>query len=74
MTLILAPLSLLTGPAMSPAFTARFPWYLRLFGNRQIARSLHFLALVGYLVFIPIHVALVVIENFPENMDQMVLG
>jgi DMSO/TMAO reductase YedYZ molybdopterin-dependent catalytic subunit/thiosulfate reductase cytochrome b subunit len=71
---VLAPLSLLTGPAMSPAFTARFPWYLRIFGNRQNARSLHFLALVGYLVFIPIHIGLVVIENFPQKMNQIVLG
>ena len=70
----LAPLSILTGPAMSPAFTARFPWYLRLFGNRQNARSLHFLALVGYLIFIPIHMGLVIIENFPQKMDQIVLG
>jgi len=71
---VLAPISLLTGPAMSPAFTARFPWYLRIFGNRQKARSLHFLALVGYLVFIPIHVGLVLIENFPQKMNQIVLG
>ena len=71
---VLAPLSILTGPAMSPAFTARFPWYLRLFGNRQSARSLHFLALVGYLIFIPFHIGLVVIENFPQKMDQIVLG
>jgi DMSO/TMAO reductase YedYZ molybdopterin-dependent catalytic subunit/thiosulfate reductase cytochrome b subunit len=70
----LAPVSILTGAAMSPALTARFPWYLRLFGNRQKARSLHFLALAGYLIFIPIHVALVAIEDFPRNMDLIVLG
>ncbi len=70
----LAPLSIVTGAAMSPALTARFPWYLRLFGNRQKARSLHFLALVGYLIFIPIHVGLVMIEHFPEKMNQIVLG
>ncbi len=70
----LAPLSILTGAAMSPALTARFPWYLWPFRNRQTARSLHFLALVGYLIFIPIHLFLVGIEKFPQKMDQIVLG
>jgi DMSO/TMAO reductase YedYZ molybdopterin-dependent catalytic subunit len=71
---ILAPLAILTGAAMSPAVDARFPWYPRIFGNRQKARSLHFLVMVAYLIFIPIHVALVAIENFPQKMDQIVLG
>ena len=71
---ILAPLSILTGAAMSPAVAARFPWYPRLFGNRQIARSLHFLAMVANVIFIPIHVTLVAMENFPQKMDQIVLG
>lgn len=71
---VLAPLSILTGAAMSPAVDARFPWYPRLFGNRQKARSLHFLAMAGFLIFIPIHLALVAIENFPQKMDQIVLG
>jgi DMSO/TMAO reductase YedYZ molybdopterin-dependent catalytic subunit len=59
---------------MSPAMDARFPWYPRLFGNRQIARSIHFLVMVAYLLFIPMHIALVIIENFPQKMDQIVLG
>jgi sulfoxide reductase catalytic subunit YedY len=71
---ILAPLAILTGAAMSPAMDARFPWYARLFGNRQKARSLHFLVMAAYLIFIPLHVVLVVIENFPRKMDQIVLG
>jgi DMSO/TMAO reductase YedYZ molybdopterin-dependent catalytic subunit/thiosulfate reductase cytochrome b subunit len=71
---VLAPLSILTGAAMSPAVDARFPWYPRLFGNRQKARSLHFLAMVAYVIFIPIHIALVAIEDFPQKMDQVVLG
>ncbi len=71
---ILAPLAILTGAAMSPAVDARFPWYPRLFGNRQKARSLHFLVMVAYLIFIPVHVTLVALENFPQKMDQIVLG
>lgn len=72
--LVLAPLSILTGAAMLPAVDAHWPWYPRLFGNRQNARSLHFLAMAANLIFIPIHVALVAIEDFPHKMDQIVLG
>lgn len=71
---ILAPLSLLTGIAMSPAFESRFQWYPKLFGGRQSARSLHFLLLVGYVVFIIIHVALVIATGFVRNMNHIVLG
>ena len=39
-------LSILTGPSMSPALVNRFTWYPRLPGNRQIGRSIHFLAFV----------------------------
>src|SRR5947209_13988263 len=43
----LTPLQMLTGVAMSPTIETRFPWYPRLFGNRQAARSLHFLGTVA---------------------------
>jgi hypothetical protein len=42
---VVAPLMILTGLCMSPAFIARYPWYPRLFGGRQAARSLHFIGL-----------------------------
>ena len=37
---IMAPLSILSGIAMSPALDSAFPWYPRLFGGRQGARSI----------------------------------
>ncbi|HET8846597.1 MAG TPA: cytochrome b/b6 domain-containing protein [Ktedonobacteraceae bacterium] len=40
---ILGPFMLLTGAAMSPSIEGRFPWYVRLFGGKQAARSLKFL-------------------------------
>ena len=49
---VLAPLAILTGPSMSPAFTTRFTWYPKLPGNRQIGRSLHFLVMCAFVVFI----------------------
>jgi methionine sulfoxide reductase catalytic subunit len=39
-------LAILTGIAMSPAVVNRFPWYARIFGGRQAARSIHFLTML----------------------------
>jgi len=71
---ILGPLAILTGAAMSPAIAGRFPWYTNIFGGRQKARSLHFLVLAAYVIFIIIHVTMVVWIDFPSNMDRIVLG
>src|SRR3569623_653183 len=71
---ILGPLAILTGAAMSPAIAGRFPRYTNFFGGRQKARSLHFLVMVGYLIFIVIHVTMVGLINFSQNMDRIVLG
>ncbi len=71
---LLAPFMLLTGAAMSPAIEARFPWYIKLFGGRQVGRSLHFLSLIAFTLFIIIHTALVLIVHFQDNIRNIVLG
>ncbi|MGH2587896.1 MAG: molybdopterin-dependent oxidoreductase [Dehalococcoidia bacterium] len=71
---ILAPLALLTGAAISPAMAARFPWYPRLFGNRQVARSIHFLVLCAFLAFVAIHVTMAALTGLTRNMNHIVLG
>ncbi|MGH2506381.1 MAG: cytochrome b/b6 domain-containing protein, partial [Ktedonobacteraceae bacterium] len=71
---LLAPFMLLTGLAMSPAIEARFPWYLKLFGGRQAARSLHFLSMLTFVAFALLHVSLVLIVYFPANIRNIVLG
>ncbi|MFZ3585029.1 cytochrome b/b6 domain-containing protein, partial [Loktanella sp. DJP18] len=45
--LVLGPLMVLTGLTMSPAMNAAAPWMLDLFGGRQSARTIHFLAALG---------------------------
>ncbi len=70
----LIPFQIATGLAQSPSILARFPWYGRLFHNRQAARSLHFLGLVAIAVFILIHLTMVFWHNFAVEMDKMVLG
>lgn len=69
---VLAPLAMLTGPSMSPAFTARFPWYPKLPGNRQVGRSIHFLMMCAFVVFIIGHVTMVVLTGFLRNMNHIV--
>ncbi|GCF09854.1 molybdopterin-dependent oxidoreductase [Dictyobacter arantiisoli] len=71
---LLAPLTILTGAAMSPAIEARFPWYSKMLGGKQGARSIHFLCLVAYLLFVIVHVSLVVIVHFSDNIRNIVLG
>ncbi len=71
---VMAPLSILTGMAMSPALVNRFPAYARLFGGRQSARSIHFTILVGFIGFTIVHVTLVALTGFARNMNHIVLG
>src|ERR1041384_8847936 len=71
---VLAPLAMLTGPSMSPAFTARFTWYPKLPGNRQVGRSIHFLIMGAFVVFIIGHVTMVVLTGFVRNMNHIVVG
>lgn len=71
---LLAPFMLLTGAAMSPSIEGRFPWYIKLFGGRQAARSLHFLSMIAFVLFIIVHTALIFIVHFQDNIRNIVLG
>ncbi|HEV2174347.1 MAG TPA: hypothetical protein VGR71_12305 [Nitrospira sp.] len=67
-------LTYVTGLCMSPAFIARFPWYPKLFGGRQAARSLHFLGLITLVFYVILHITLVLIVHFFHNRGNMVFG
>lgn len=69
---LVAPISFLTGLAMSPAIDNWAGWYPRLFGGRQSARSIHFLALCSYLAFLVPHVGMVVLTGLCQNMNHIV--
>src|SRR5579872_2807670 len=71
---VLAPFSIATGVAMSPAVAARFPWYIKIFHGRQSARSLHFLALCTFIVFFIGHVTIVALHGFRRELALIVLG
>ncbi|MGV8946905.1 MAG: molybdopterin-dependent oxidoreductase [Lutibacter sp.] len=71
---ILAPLAMLSGMSMSPAIENRFHWLPKLFGNRQGARSVHFLVMLSYVVYIIIHVTMVAVTGLVRNMNHITLG
>lgn len=71
---ILAPLAIFSGPSMSPALTNRFKWYPKLPGNRQIGRSLHFLVMCAFVIFVVVDVTMVTITGLVRNMNHIVVG
>jgi methionine sulfoxide reductase catalytic subunit len=70
---VAAPVSILTGFFQSPAISNRLGWSGRLL-NRQRARSIHFLAMWWFLIFILIHVTLVFITGARVNLNMMFAG
>lgn len=70
----LGPLIVLTGLSMSPMIDAAFPWLLPLFGGRQSARTIHFIACFAFIGFIVIHLFQVVITGLWNNVRSMVTG
>lgn len=71
---IVAPLILLTGLAMSPTIDTAVPWLLTIFGGRQAARTIHFIACFSFVGFILIHVVQVMLTGFFNNICSMVTG
>ena len=72
--LIVAPLIVLTGLAMSPTIDTAFPWLLNTLGGRQAARTIHFVACFSFVGFILIHVLQVILTGFFNNIRSMVTG
>ena len=70
---IAAPLALITGLGTSPALSARFRRVSKAF-SIQTARSLHFLVLVWFLVFIVLHVTFVFTTGVLVNLNHVYAG
>ena len=71
---ILFPLMIWTGLAMSPAFTAAFPWTAELLGGRQSARTIHFFVSWMLLFFLIVHVTMVAMSGFWRRVRAMITG
>ncbi|QNA85687.1 DUF4405 domain-containing protein [Sphingomonas sp. So64.6b] len=71
---ILIPLMIFTGLTMSPGMDAAWPWLLDLFGGRQSARSIHFIAAAGLVAFIIVHLVLVILAGAWNEVRSMITG
>jgi Ni/Fe-hydrogenase b-type cytochrome subunit len=71
---ILTPLVLLSGMAMSPQLNVAFNWLPAMFGGRQSARTIHFILAFGFLAFTFGHVFMVLTQGVLNNMRSMTTG
>ena len=71
---LLLPGIIVAGWTMSPGLDAAFPWLLELLGGRQTARSIHFMAAWGIVLFVVVHVVLVLVSGLFNNMRSMITG
>ena len=70
----LLPLMVIAGLAMSPRLDAVFTGWVDLLGGRQSARTLHFLAAFGLLLFTLIHAFEVIVAGVWNEMRSMITG
>ena len=72
--LVLLPLMLLTGLAMSPSMDSAFPILLDIFGGRQTARTIHFISASLIVLFFVVHIVMVLISGVWNNLRSMITG
>jgi thiosulfate reductase cytochrome b subunit len=70
---LLGPLIVLTGLTLSPWIDAAVP-LPELFAGRQTARSIHFLAAFGFVLFTLVHVFMVVLVGPVRHIGAMITG
>lgn len=71
---LLLPVLVLAGLAMSPRLDAGFPELVSLFGGRQSARTVHFIAAFALVGFVLVHIFMVLISGAWNNIRSMVTG
>ena len=72
--LLLLPLMLLTGLGMSPGMDTAFPFLIDMFGGRQSARTIHFVSASLVVIFVAVHLIMVLISGFWNNLRSMITG
>lgn len=71
---LLVPLLVVGGLAMSPALDAVWAGWVDLLGGRQSARTLHFLAGLGLVLFVLVHLFEVLVAGAWNEIRSMVTG
>ncbi len=72
--LLLFPLMIWTGFAMSPAITSVFPGLVTALGGQQSARTIHFIVAILLVLFVIGHVVMVALAGFSRQVTSMILG
>ena len=72
--ILLIVLMVFTGLTMSPSNAAAWHWLSEVFGGRQSARSLHFIAAWGIVAFVVVHVLMVLLSGPFNQIRSMVTG
>ena len=67
-------LMIVTGLAMSPAITSVVPILVNGFGGQQSARTVHFFVATVLVLFLLIHVSMVCVAGFGNQMRAMMTG
>ena len=70
----LLPLMILMGLGMSPALDALSPGWVDIFFGRQSIRTMHFILAWALALFVIIHVFMVIITGFWNNLRSMITG
>ena len=68
---MLIPLLVITGLALAPGM---WPWLVDLFGGRQSARSIHFIAMAAMTLFVVVHLTLVILAGPINELRSMITG
>jgi thiosulfate reductase cytochrome b subunit len=71
---VLLPVMILTGLTMSPGIDAILPWLVDIFGGRQSARTIHFIAASLIVLFVLVHVAMVFLAGPINELRSMITG
>lgn len=68
------PVVVFTGLAMSPMIAASFPFMVTMFGGTQSARTIHFFASIALELFLIVHLVMIIITGFKQNIKAIVVG
>ena len=71
---VLLPVMILTGLTMSPGMDAILPWLVDIFGGRQSARTIHFIAASLIVLFVFVHVVMVFLAGPVNELRSMITG
>ena len=71
---ICMPVVVVTGFAMSPAISAAFPVLGSIWGGTQSARTIHFFASIALELFLIVHLLMVILTGFKQNMKAIIIG